>query len=110
MKGFRVFLSYDHKDEKLAHAIREDLRAAGFAAWDPVAKLQPGDNWALEERDIEYALGDVRFKGQLLPVVIRPVKEIPWILETLQVLRIEADPERGRRRVVEVLRRIQTAA
>lgn len=135
MKGFRVFLSYDHKDEKLAHPIREDLRAAGFTVWDPVAKLQPGENWALEvgkalrdseamvvllspaalgseyvKRDIEYALGDVRFKGRLLPVVIRPVKEIPWILETLQVLRIEADPERGRRRVVEVLRRIQTAA
>jgi hypothetical protein len=135
MKGFRVFLSYAHKDEKLAHAIAEDLRAAGFAVWDPIAKLQPGENWALEvgkalrdaeamvvllspaalgsehvKRDIEYALGDVRFKGRLLPVVIRPVKEIPWILETLQVLRIEADPERGRRRVVEVLRRIQTAA
>ena len=135
MKGFRVFLSYDHKDEKLAHAIRADLQAAGFDVWDPAAKLQPGENWALEvgkalkdaeamvvllspaalgsehvKREIEYALGDVRFKGRLLPVVIRPVKEIPWILETLQVLRIEADPERGRRRVVEALRRIQTAA
>ncbi len=131
----KVFLSYAQKDEKLAHVVRADLQAAGFTVWDPTTKLLPGDNWALEvgkalkeaevmavllspaalgsehvQREIEYALGDPRFKGRLLPVVIRPVKEIPWILETLQILRIEADPERGSRRVVEALRRIQTAA
>jgi hypothetical protein len=43
-------------------------------------------------------------------VVVRPVKEIPWILETLQVLRIDADLGRGSRRVLEALKRIQTAA
>jgi hypothetical protein len=38
------------------------------------------------------------------------VKEIPWILETLQVLKIDEDPERGSRRVLEALKRIQSAA
>lgn len=137
MKVSKVFLSYDRKDGKLVDGIRADLQAAGFEVWDPAVSLPPAENWALEvgkalkqanamivllspaalgsehvRQDIEYALSDARFKGRLLPVIIRPVKDIPWILETLpvQVLRIESDPERGRRRVVEALRRIQTAA
>jgi hypothetical protein len=44
---------------------------------------------AFVQREIEYALGDERFKGRLVPVVVRSVKEIPWILEKLDVLRIE---------------------
>ena len=62
------------------------------------------------KREIDYALGEPRFKRRLIPVVVRPVKEIPWILETLQVLRIDADPERGSRRVLDALKRSQTAA
>lgn len=133
--GLKVFLSYDQHDEKIAGALRTALAAAGFEVWDPASRLTPGANWALElgramkeaeamvvllspaalssahvQRDIEYALGDVRFKGRLLPVVVRPVKEIPWILETLNVLRIEPDLERGSQRVVEALRRIRAAA
>jgi hypothetical protein len=132
---FRVFLSHATQDEKAASALRTALGDAGFEVWDPARQLMPGSNWALEvgramgqadamvvllspaatssphvQRDIEYALGDVRFKGRLLPVVVKPVKDIPWILETLDVLRIASDPSRGSRRVVEALRRIQAAA
>jgi hypothetical protein len=134
-QGLRVFLSYAQRDDKLAQALRAALEKGGFQVWDPAARLTPGDNWALEQgkalddaeamvvllspaalasdyvqREIDYALGEPRFKGRLIPVVVRPVKEIPWILETLQVLKIDADPERGSRRVLEALKRIQNAA
>lgn len=133
--GFRVFLSHAERDDKLAQALRAELEKGGFEVWDAEARLTPGDNWALEQgkalkdaaamvvllspaalasdrvkREIDYALGEPRFKGRLFPVVVRPVKEIPWILETLQVLRIDTDPERGSRRVLEALKRSQTAA
>jgi len=131
----KVFLSYADRDEKIARIIRTELEKGGFQVWDPVTNLAPGDNWALElgkalkdaqamvvllspaalasnnvRREIEYALGEVRLKGRLVPAVIRPVKEIPWILETLKVVRIDSDPERGSRRVAQELKRIQTAA
>ena len=134
-QGLRVFLSYAERDDKLAQVLRAELEKGGFEVWDPAARLTPGDNWALEQgkalkdaeamvvllspaalasehvkREIDYALGEPRFKKRLIPVVVRPVKEIPWILETLQVLRIDADPERGSRRVLEALKRSQTAA
>ena len=101
-KGFRVFLSYAKRDDKLAQALRAALGKGGFAVWDAASRLTPGDNWALEQgkaledaeamvvllspaalasdhvqREIDYALGEPRFKGRLIPVVVRPVKEIP---------------------------------
>lgn len=130
-----VFLSYAREDTKVAGVLRAGLSKAGFEAWDPAERLMPGDNWALQlgkalqkadamvvllspaaiasahvQREIDYALGDERFKGRLLPVVVRSVKEIPWILEKLNLLRIESDPERESRRVVAALRRMQHAA
>jgi hypothetical protein len=131
----KVFLSHSHRDEKIARVIRAELDKDGFEVWDPDTNLSPGDNWALEigkaledaevmvvllspaalasdqvKREIEYALGEIRLKGRLVPVVIRPVKEIPWILETLKVVRIDSDPERGSRRLAQELKRIQAAA
>lgn len=131
----KVFLSHAREDATVADVLRAGLAKAGFEVWPDAQQLMPGDNWALElgktlqkaeamvvllspaaltspyvQREIEYALGDQRFKGRLVPVVVRSVKEIPWILEKLDVLRIESDPERESRRVVEALRRIQKAA
>src|SRR5262245_15505475 len=133
--AFKVFLSYARRDDEPARRIRGELEKGGFEVWDPAVKLTPGDNWALAQgkaleeadamvvllssagiasdhvqREIDYALGQPRFKGRLIPVVVGPVKQIPWILETLQILNIEGDPARGSRRVPEALKRIQTAA
>jgi len=130
-QGLKVFLSYATRDGKFGQALRIELEKGGFEVWDPAAQLTPGDNWALEvgkalkdaeamvvllspaalvsdhvKREIDFALSEPRFKGRLIPVVIRPVKEIPWILETLHVIRIDTDPERGSRRVLEALKRV----
>lgn len=133
----KVFLSHAEKDEKVAHAVRAELTKAGFDVWDPAKQVTPGDNWALElgralkaaeamvillspaalasphvQREMEYALSDERFRGRLLPVVVRPVRDIPWILEKLPVgvVRMESDPEHGGRQIVQALKRMQTAA
>ena len=130
----RVYVSHAHEDDNVAGVLRTLLSKAGFEVWDPAERVLPGDNWALElgkalqraqvmvvllspaalaskwvQWEIEYALGDERFKGRLVPVVIRSVKEIPWILEKLDVIRIELNPERQSRRVVEAVRRIENA-
>ena len=135
MVPMKVFLSYATRDFKLARRVRERLEAVGFEVWDPELMIHPGRNWArqvakaLDEadalvvllspaglssdqvrRDIEYALTQIRFKGRLLPVIVRPVAEIPWILETMKVVRIEADPKSGSRRVAKVLKRLTNAA
>ncbi len=62
------------------------------------------------KRDIEYAIGQLRLKERLIPVVVRPVAEIPWILETLKVLRIDSNPEAGGKRVAQALKRLTSAA
>lgn len=82
-----VFLSYVREDTKVAGVLRAGLSKAGFEVWDPAERLMPGDNWALHlgkalqkadamvvllspaaiasaHVEIEYALGDERFKGR----------------------------------------------
>ena len=131
----RVFLSYHHKDEATAETIRKTLERADFEVWDPKVQLLPGEDWnkavaaalksaqamivllspdAVESpwlrREIDYALGETRFEGRLIPVVVRPVHKIPWILEKLEVLDLHPDVKRGSRRIVQALRRKPSAA
>ncbi len=89
--------------------VRVDGKAYGL----PLARVREvGD--LTEVLDVPRALRAMRgvtpLRGRLVPVVVRAVKEMPWILETLNVVRIESDPERGRRRVLEALKRIHAAA
>lgn len=131
----RVFLSYHHKDAKKAETLRKSLESEGFQVWDPSAHLLPGEDWnkAVSEalrsaqamivllspdavdspwmrREIGYALGERRFEGRLIPVVVRPVDKIPWILEKLPVLKLTPDVKRGSRRIVAALKRKPSAA
>ncbi len=131
----KVFLSYAARDARIAKIVASRLSEAGFSVWNPADQIMPGDNWALElgralnkadaivvllspaalaaptvQREIDFALGNPRFKGRLVPVVVRPVKSIPWILETLPTFKITSDPDRASRQVVQALRRIKSAA
>ena len=119
----KVFLSYAHSDEDLARKVRDALREAGLEVWDDRLEIFPGDNWAekvaeaLREsnamvvlfspdaahsqrvrREIEYALGEKRYKNRLIPVIVGPREKIPednipWILRHLRVIEL---PERER--------------
>lgn len=130
----RVFLSYHQKDDATAAAIRKVLEREHFEVWDP-QDLLPGEDWhkasadALRssqaivillspdavasprlKQEVSYALGESRFEGRLIPVVVRKVPKIPWILERLQVLDIHPDVKRGSQRIVEALKRKPSAA
>jgi hypothetical protein len=109
----KVFLSYSPEDAKVARALASRLAEAGFETWDPAESLFPGDNWALRigqalqesdamvvlvspnsmksefvRQELEYALGSARYKGRLVPVVLKPTKDMPWILKRFPSVRI----------------------
>ena len=110
----KVFISHAHSDEHLAQKVAAILQEAGLEVWDAMSEILPGDNWAqevsnaLQESEamvilltpdavrsewvrremrwnIEYALGEVRFRSRLIPVVagdpdILNAEGVPWIL------------------------------
>ena len=109
----KVFLSYSVEDGQIARALASRLTDAGLEIWDPAEALFPGDNaalrigHALEESDamvvlispnsmksesvrqeLEYALGSARYKGRLLPVVLKPAKDMPLILKKFPSVRL----------------------
>jgi TIR domain len=110
-ESLQVFLSYDQADEAFAKALSAELTKRGLSVWRDVEELLPGDNWALEvggalkkskamvvlvspasmrstwvRREIEYALGELRYKDRLFPVLVRQTDDVPWILRELNML------------------------
>ncbi len=129
----RVILSHAARDSELARRIAAALTAAGLTVWDPVAEILPGDNWAakaaqaLQEseamvvlltpdglesdwvrRDMEYALGEIRFKQRLIPVLVGAAdqlaeQDVPWILKHLNTVRLVEDDPASAQRVAEAI-------
>jgi hypothetical protein len=104
----RVFISYASADGEPARKVAQHLSEAGFQIWDPEREILPGADWtstlkkgldtafavivfispdAIESRsvlrEIEYALSARHLRGRLIPVVLKPTEEAPWILEVL---------------------------
>lgn len=123
----RIFLSYHVDDKEPVRRIADCLRESGFPVWDPEREILPGAEWtstlkkALDSalavvvfvspealksssvsREIEYALGARHLRGRLIPVILRPAKNAPWILQSLQPIRYE-DPSQTSARIVELL-------
>lgn len=109
----KVFLSYSDEDRDVARELASHLAKAGLDTWDPAEALFPGDNWALRigeelqkadamvvlispdsvkservQHEIQYALGAPHFKGRLIPVLVRPTKDMPWILKKFPSVQI----------------------
>jgi hypothetical protein len=103
----KVFISYAQPDRRFAESLGKELNRSGIDVWEP-AHVQPGQNWALEagkalaqadafvvllspdaatsdsvQREIEFALSSPQFKARLIPVLVRPTRDVPWILEEL---------------------------
>ncbi len=112
----KVFVSHSAEDREVAKELASGLANAGFKTWDPAEALFPGDNWAseigkaLQESDamvvlispdsmksdwvrheVDYALGSARFKGRLIPVIVKPTKDIPWILKRFPLIQLGQD-------------------
>src|SRR5712692_5774960 len=111
-KTTQVFLSYASPDRELAAELAKRLGKEGYEVWFADGRLFPGDNWslaigkALEEsdaivvllspesvrsasvrREIEYALSSKQYKDRLIPVLVRPTRDFPWILERFSMIR-----------------------
>jgi hypothetical protein len=106
----KVFLSYALHDKEEARDLAKRLSNEGLDVWFDEWQLQPGDNWskqvgrALDQADamvvlvtpeamkskgvrgeIEYALMTPRFEGTLVPVVLKPSEDMPWILDRMAI-------------------------
>ena len=126
-KPGKVFLSYTDSDRGPAQQIANQLRKAGLDVWDPAEEILPGADWNMELKtaldtseafvvlispeamksrwisyEIGYVLGAKQFEGRLIPVVIRPTKRAPWILESLHPVRYESPSKTGRK-IVDLL-------
>ena len=118
----KVFISYAHTDTSLARKVTNALEKTGLDVWSAEREILPGDNWAkkiaeaLEESDamvvlltqdalrskvvqqeIGYALGEERFSGRLVPVLVGSPERlnddgVPWILRRLKTVNL---PEHG---------------
>ena len=134
----KVFMSYAHSDEPLARRVFDILKEAGLEVWDGTREVMPGDNWAakvseaLQESqamvvlltphtmrsnwvrsEIEYALGEIRFRDRLIPVVVGDPEElknedVPWILWNLKTIRLteHANEEEGIKEIARTLQQV----
>ena len=135
----KVFISHAHSDEQLAQKVAAILQEAGLEVWDAKREIMPGDNWAqqvsnaLQESeamvvlltpdavrsewvrwemrwDIEYALGEARFRSRLIPVVagdpeVLNTERVPWILRHQKMVDLteHENEEEGIREVARAL-------
>jgi len=123
--AMKIFLNYSPSDREYATKLGAELSKAGLRVFDPFADIAVGDNWSLESgkaleganamvvllspesakseavrRDIGYALGSPNFQGRLVSVVIKPTRDIPWILEKVSVVLEGKDPVKVSSRIV----------
>ena len=124
----KIFLSYARHDRELASRLAKQLEQKGHRVWDPERELLPGAEWtaslkrALADSDamvlllspdsaesrwvtyeLEYALSAKHLSGRLIPVPVRPTKNLPWILHELQMIRGSDDVVKMSRQIADRL-------
>jgi hypothetical protein len=125
----QVFFSYAAADRELASDLAAGLKKEGYEVWLADDRLYPGDNWslaigrALEEsdamvvllspeaaraesvqREIDYALVSLNYKNKVIPVVVRPTRDYPWILDRFPMIRVGRSPSETAKRIAAALR------
>ena len=122
----KIFLSYSSEDRVIAERLALQLKKGGLDIWDPAEALFPGDNWALHignalqesdamvvlvsphsmksqwvRQEFEFAMGSDRYKGRLIPVLVKPTKDMPWILKRFPMVKIGHDLTEAIRKISE---------
>jgi hypothetical protein len=130
-----VFLSYSHKDQGIAKKISIQLSSLGIDAWTADDNILPGENWSLAvgkalqrsdamvvllspdavdsqsvRNDVSFALSSPKFEGRVVPVIVRPTKDIPWFLETLKPISVRGSHRDSIKRMTEEIVDSLTAA
>jgi TIR domain len=130
----QVFLSYDRADETFAKALSSELTSRGLSVWRGEAEVLQGDNWALQvgealkkskamvvlvspesmqskwvRREIDFALGDLRYESRLFPVLLRPTEDVPWILRKLNMLSARQGAAKVSESIAEALKQVATS-
>jgi hypothetical protein len=107
-----IFISYAPENEDLARDLASRLTEAGQQVWYSGGRVLPGDNAASEigsalessdamivlvtpesmrsewvRQEINFALGSSKYAGRVIPVLVKPTDEIPWILQKLKSVR-----------------------
>lgn len=131
----KVFISYSETDEKWVRLLRSRLQEEGFEVWNSATDIAPGDNWLLKSgralqtsdamivllspdsaksdwvrSEIEYALSSPQFRGRVIPLLIKPTEDVPWILHKLHFVRATKDVDETISRVVAVLQKLPVPA
>ena len=133
----KVFISHAYTDDPFVRKVAAGLEKVGFEVWDATREILPGDNWAdkvaraLEESEamvvlltpdalrsnwvsweIQYALGEQRYRNRLISVIVGdpeelPEEDIPWILRRLQMIDISEydEEEEGINQIAQTLHR-----
>lgn len=130
----KVFISHSRKDKGLAQRVAATLQDAGLEVWDDQTEILPGDNWAekvaqalreseamvvlftpnaidsnIVRREVEYALGEERYRNRLIPVLAGPPEKIseqniPWILRRQQLVKLpEHERDENIKQIAQVL-------
>ncbi|PWU10843.1 MAG: toll/interleukin-1 receptor domain-containing protein [Verrucomicrobia bacterium] len=125
----KVFLSYSSEDRAVAKQIASKLTKAGLKAWDRADAVLPGDNWGLEvgkaleqskamvvlispksvksesvQHELQYALITSRFKGRVVPVLVKPTRDLPGILQRFPIVRVGQNLQKATREIVKLLK------
>lgn len=131
----KVFISYSEADEKWVRPLRSRLAEEGFEVWNSASDIAPGDNWLLKSgkalqtadamivllspdsaksdwvrSEIEYALSSPQFRGRVIPLLIKPTEDVPWILHKLHFIRATKDVNETISRVVAILQKLPVPA
>lgn len=111
----KVFISHAQTDDSFVRKVEAGLEKVGLEVWDARREILPGDNradkiaQALRESEamvvflttdalrspwvrweIEYALGEQRYRKRLVPVLAgKPDGHVPWILRHLPMVDME---------------------
>jgi hypothetical protein len=123
----RVFISHSRSDKKTARNIAQSLVDQGTEVWFDEWELEPGSNFAQaignglescdamvvlvspeslqswQREEIQYAITTPRFEGRVIPVFVKNTPNVPWILETLNVVRPGRTDDETAQRIVQAL-------
>ena len=131
----KLFISYAKADEKYADVLRAALSKHAIQVWNPDLQIAPGENWALKygkalensdavvvllspdaaksdavAHEIQYALLSPQFRDRLIPVLVRPTDDVPWILRTMKMIRATKDADETAQKILHALRRAPATA